>query len=203
MLEYKDLDPRKKGFILDLDNVLYPERDYVLQVYYLFSNFMEFTTGISGKDLTSFFQKRYDHHGAEGIFDRASEAFGIEEKYRENFERLHRTAILPVKLLIYKEILALLQDIVVDRKQIFLVTNGAPDIQLNKLRQVEWQGLEKYVRVYYANEIKPKPETDVLTYILSEHDLLRKDILIIGNTDVDEQFAEACGTDYINVQKFI
>lgn len=203
MISYKDLDPKKKAFILDLDNVLFPERDYLLQVYYLFSNFMEFSTGMPGKDMSEFFAKAYDHHGPAGIFDKAQEAFGIEEKYRENFERLHHTAVLPLKLLMYKEILSLLQEIVVDRKQIFLVTNGRPEVQLNKLRQVEWNNLEKYIRVYYAMELKPKPETDVFTYILTEHRLSRRDLLIIGREEVDEEFAQNCGVDFMNVGEFI
>ena len=34
---YNDVDPRKKAFIFELDNVLYPEKDYIYQVYYLFA----------------------------------------------------------------------------------------------------------------------------------------------------------------------
>ena len=39
MLKYKDLDDRIKAFVFELDDVIYPEKDYLLQVYYLFSNF--------------------------------------------------------------------------------------------------------------------------------------------------------------------
>jgi len=155
MLEYKDLDSRKKAFVFELDNVIYPERDYLLQVYYLFSNFIEFTEGVpSSSELTEFFKTAYHHHGEENIFDKAREAFGIGEKYRTNFDRLHAAAILPLKLLMYKEVLKLLQEIIIDRKQLFIVTNGRPEIQLNKIRQMEWNGLEQYMKVFYAEEIK-------------------------------------------------
>lgn len=204
MPEYKDLDSRKKVFVFELDNVIYPERDYLLQVYYLFANFIEFTEGVPlSADLTIFFKIAYEHHGAEGIFERAREAFGIDEKYRENFERLHYTAILPLKLLMYKEVLRFLQEIIVDRKQLFLITNGNPEIQLNKIRQLEWNGLEKYLRVFYAQEIKLKPEPDVLTYILNDNNLLRKDVIILGASIIDEEFAATCGVDYINVNEFL
>ncbi|WP_276346741.1 HAD hydrolase-like protein [Daejeonella sp. JGW-45] len=204
MLQYKDFEPGKKAFVFELDNVLYPERDYLLQVYYLFSNFIEYSEGTPpSADLTAFFKTAYSHHGDEGIFDRAKEAFGLDEKYRVNFERLYYTARLPLKLLLYKEVLQLLQDIVVDRKQVFLITNGTPGIQLNKIRQIEWNGLEQYLKVYYAEEVKLKPEPDVLTYILNEQGLQRRDVVIVGATTIDEEFAAACGIDYLNVDEFL
>lgn len=204
MLEYKDFDPGKKAFVFELDNVIYPEKDYLLQVYYLFSNFIEFTEGFpSSAELTDFFKTAYHHHGEENIFEKASEAFGIDDKYRENFERLHYTAILPLKLLMYKEVLKLLQEIIIDRKQLFIITNGKPEIQLNKIRQLEWNGLEKYLKVFYAEEIKLKPEPDVLTYILKDNNLVRKEVVVIGATQTDEDFAASCGVDYVNVDDFL
>jgi len=39
-MNYKDIDKRKKAFIFELDNVLYPEKDYLYQVYYLFASML-------------------------------------------------------------------------------------------------------------------------------------------------------------------
>ncbi len=124
-------------------------------------------------------------------------------KYRENFDRLYYTARLPLKLLLFSNVLNLLQEIVVDRKQLFLVSNGKPEVQLNKIRQMEWNGLEKYMRVYYAQEINLKPEPDVLTYILNEHKLSRKDVLILGTSETDSEFAVSCGVDFLNITEFM
>ncbi len=137
------------------------------------------------------------------IFDRAKEAFGIDEKYRENFERLQYTAILPLKLLLFSRILELMQEIVIDRKQLFLVTNGKPEVQLNKIKQIEWNGLEKYIRVYYASEINLKPNPDVLSYIIKENQYKRKEILFIGATETDLEFAMSSGFDYLTVDEFL
>jgi FMN phosphatase YigB (HAD superfamily) len=200
MLSYADLPSYKKAFIFELDNVLYPEKDYLLQVYYLFASFIEYTeTFPPASDLTNFFKISYEHHGQEGIFEKAKKAFGLDERYRENFERLHKTARLPLKLLLFQNALKLLQDIIVDRKEIFIITNGDPEQQLNKIKQIEWNGLEKYLTVYFANELQPKPEIDVLTFILDKHKLSRRDLLILGNTKVDEEFAIAVGVDYLQV----
>ncbi|MEO8794221.1 MAG: HAD hydrolase-like protein, partial [Daejeonella sp.] len=172
--------------------------------YYLFANFIEFTETVpTGKELTDFLKTAYEHHGSENIFDKAKEAFNLDEKYRENFDKLHYTAILPLKLLLYKEVLTLLQDIVVDRKQIFLITNGKLEVQINKIRQTEWNGLEKYLKVFFAEEIKLKPESDVLDQVLKDNNIVRKDIMIIGNSSTDEEFAASCGVDYVPVSSFL
>jgi len=203
MLTYNLIDPKKKAFIFELDNVLYPERDYLLQVYYLFANFVEYLETVPpAADLVDFMKRVFEHHGPEKIFDKAQEAFGLDEKYRENFARLHSGAQLPLKLLLYKDMLALLQDIVVDRKQIFLVTDGSLEQQLNKIRHIEWNGLEKYLKAYFTVETEPKPDTASLELILKEHNLLRKDLVIVGASGIDQEFAANAGVDYINVREY-
>lgn len=200
MLTYSDLEPRKKAYIFELDNVLYPEKDYLLQVYYLFANFIEFTETVpTGIELTRFLKNVYDLHGADLIFDKAKETFNLDEKYRLNFEQLHYTARLPLKLLMYEHMLTLLQQIVIERKQIFIVTNGNQEVQLNKIKQIEWHGLETYLTVYFADEIKPKPESDVLDLLLDKHSLSRNDLVVIGANKTDELFAENSGIDFISV----
>jgi FMN phosphatase YigB (HAD superfamily) len=197
MFTYTDIDPRKKAFVLELDNVLYPEKDYLFQVYYLFGAFLEYKELLDGKVLTKLMSETYEKEGSVNIFDVVQERFKISEEYRYNFDLLHVTARLPLKLLLYKDMLTLLQDIVVDRKQIFILTNGNPEQQLNKIKQTEWHGLEKYLTCYFADEIKPKPEPDALHYILKNHDLERRDIVMIGNSETDELCAEAAGVDFL------
>ena len=201
MLNYTEINPPKKAFIFELDNVLYPEKDYLLQVYYLFANFLEYTeTYPQAAELVVFFKKAYENAGPALIFEKAKEAFGIDEKYRENFLRLHLQAQLPLKLLLFKEALDLLQELVVDRKDVYIVTSGNPAQQMNKIRQIEWNGLEKYLRVYFADEVKPKPAPDVLTLITEEHGLKPEDCVILGVGTEDEAFARNAKIDFINVR---
>ncbi|HCN83242.1 MAG TPA: haloacid dehalogenase [Sphingobacteriaceae bacterium] len=200
MLTYSDINPDKKAFIFELDNVVYPEKDYLLQVYYLFANFIEYTETIpSAAELINFMKLSYETQGADGLFEKVQIAFGLNGKYNTEFERLHQTARLPLKLLLYQNVLDLLQEIVINRKHIFIITNGDPEQQLNKIRQIEWNGLEKYLTVYFANELKPKPETYVLDEMLSKHPLLRKELMIFGASETDREFAFASGIDYIDI----
>ena len=202
MIRYSDVDPRKDAFIFELDDVLFPEKDYLYQVYYLFTAFLEYAELINAKEATSFMVDSYLSEGKDVVFDRLKGKFNIDEKYRENFGHLNVTAKLPLKLLIDQELLIFMQDIVVDRKKIFILTNGNPQQQLNKIKQTEWHGLEPYLTCYFADEIAPKPETDSLDLLIKNHNLQRRNILMIGNSEVDRQCADASGVDLIKPTEF-
>ncbi|HWD89225.1 MAG TPA: HAD hydrolase-like protein [Mucilaginibacter sp.] len=197
MIRYSDLDPRKEAFIFELDNVLYPEKDYLYQVYYLFAAFLEYTEQVDAKDATDFMVATYLDKGKYFVFDELRLRFSLEEKYDANFERLNNTAKLPLKLLLFEDMLKLLQEIVVDRKKIFIVTNGDPAQQLNKIKQTDWNGLEPYLTCYFANEARPKPETDCVDVLIKDHNLQRRNLVMIGAADEDAQCAEASGIDFI------
>ncbi len=200
MESYSDLIGRKKAVIFELDDVLFPVKDYDLQVYYLFANFLEFHEGFPpANDVIQFMKKVYEKHGPDRIFDKAKEVYGFDEKYKENFERLKREGHLPLKLLLFQNILSFLQEIVVDRKQIFIVTAGNPLQQLNKIKQIEWHGLEEFLKVYFADEIKPKPDPDVLRFLMDHNKLAAADLVIVGASDLDSKFAEAAAIEYIQV----
>jgi FMN phosphatase YigB (HAD superfamily) len=200
---YNEIDPRKQAFVFELDNVLYPEKDYLLQVYYLFASFLEYTEMLDAKEMLSVMTIAYNEYGHDAVFDALQKEFNVDSKYAQNFQHLLGNAKLPLKLLLYQQMLDLMQEIVVDRKKLFIVTNGNPEQQLNKIRQIEWHGLEQYLICYFANEYASKPEPDAIHTLIHEHNLQRRDLLMIGQTKTDQLSAEASGIDYIEVGKFI
>ena len=201
MIRYSDLDPRKDAFVFELDDVLYPEKDYLYQVYYLFSSFLEYTEQVDSKEATDYMVAAYLEEGKDAVFSKLKKKFNLDDKYEVNFDRLNNTAKLPLKLLLYEDMLKLLQEIVVDRKKIFIVTNGEPEQQLNKIKQTDWNGLEPYLTCYFANETRPKPETDCIDLLIKDHNLQRRNILMIGRADEDAQCAEAAGIDFVKPEK--
>ncbi|MDT3401638.1 HAD family hydrolase [Mucilaginibacter terrae] len=199
MIKYANIDPRINAFIFELDNVLYPEKDYLYQVYYLFAGFMEYTELLDAQVLVKLMVQTHEEQGPKAVFDVVQDRFKLDEKYRTNFEHLKINAQVPLKLLLYPQMLTLLQDIVVDRKQIFIVTNGNPQQQLNKIKHTDWQGLEKYLTCYFGEEVAAKPEPDIIDMLIKKHELQRIEILMIGATQTDELCAQACGVDYLSV----
>ncbi|SEO84852.1 Phosphoglycolate phosphatase, HAD superfamily [Mucilaginibacter gossypiicola] len=202
-MDYKDIDKRKTAFIFELDDVLYPAKDYYFQAYYLFANMLEYIELIDAKAATKVLTDTYIAEGKDAAFDRLTAEFPVAGQYRDKFENLLLTAKLPLKLLLYQNILTLMQDIVVDRKKLFIVTNGNVQEQVNKIKQTEWHGLEKYLRCYFTEETVPKPEPDVINLLIQEHGLQRKEIVMIENSETDKLCAETSGIDYITVEDFL
>lgn len=169
-----------KAVIFELDDVIYPKRDYLLQVYYLFAQFLEYTeTHPPASELVDFLQKAYEHHGEEGLFDKAAEVFGIAEKYHANFDRLHRQAQLPVELLLYAEVEELMQGLKQADKSILVFTDGEPLMQLNKLKHVKWNGLDRVLRAYFSEELAQRGEQP-LAFVFKQLGLSERDITYIG-----------------------
>jgi len=202
-MKYTDINPKKTSFIFELDNVLYPEKDYLFQVYYLFAGYLEYLDLIDAKEATDLMVDTFNNQGKEAVFAAVKEKYCLKDNYQLHFNFLMDTANVPLKLLLYQNMLALMQDIVVDRKKLFIVTNGNPAQQLNKIKHTEWHGLEKFLVCYFADEVLPKPEPDIINQMLAEHNLQRRDIVMIGNTNNDLLCAEASGVDYVNVEQFL
>src|SRR3546814_3179989 len=133
-------------------------------------------------ELTGFPKTAYEQHGETGLFDRAAEAFAIDPKYRIQFERMHRTAQLPAKLLLYQSVLDLMHTADQHGKRLFIFTTGDPAMQLNKLRHVEWNGLDRSVKVYFGEELQAKGH-EPLDYLLQENGLQTEDVLYIHAGD--------------------
>ena len=95
-MKYTDIDSRKQAFIFELDNVLYPEKDYLFQVYYLFAGLLEYTTLIDARQTTDLMVNTYINEGKDVVFDRIKEKLNIDEKYRLNLKHLMVTAKLPL-----------------------------------------------------------------------------------------------------------
>ena len=66
MIKYSDIDPRIKGFIFELDNVLFPEKEYLYQVYYLFAGYLEYTELLDAKVLVNLMYKHTSRKGPPG-----------------------------------------------------------------------------------------------------------------------------------------
>ena len=197
MLKYSDFDENIKAFVFELDDVLFPVKDYDLQVYYLFANFLEYLEPqYIASDMIDFIKDRYEAKGNLQMFDELQLTFGINEKYKVNLELLFTNAKLPLKLLLYKKSLDLLQEIIVNRKQVYILTEGLPKAQLNKIRQTEWHGLDKFLKVNFIEEFLPKPNSASLKYLLTNNNLNKAETVFIGINNNDKLMAKNANVIY-------
>jgi FMN phosphatase YigB (HAD superfamily) len=190
-----------ESFVFNLDDVVYPERDFLLQVYYLFAQFMEYTAQLPAGEILEFMKAEYEVAGKEGIFKKTAERFGIEPTYETNFELLHRTARLPLKLLLFPVMLEFMEDLLVNKKGLYLLVSGDPEAQLNKIRQVEWGGLATHLRVYFSEELAGSIATNPLEYIIEDQGLARDQVIMFGVNASDESLALLTGIKFLRADK--
>lgn len=89
-----------------------------------------------------------------------------------------------------------MQELVVNRKQIFIVTAGNPEQQLNKIKQTEWNGLEQYLTVYFVNELG-QSKAEIFQNILNSNNLSPNQALVVGANKFDEQQSKLINLPYI------
>jgi len=186
----------KQIVIFELDDVLFPAKDYLLQVYYLFAQFIEYTEQKNARSILDFMRSEYERSSTDNLFEKTAQKFELSDTYQHNFDLLHQNARLPLKLLLYKNMLKFMQELVINRKQIYIVTSGNPEQQLNKIKQTEWNGLEQYLTVYFADELN-QPKAEIFQKILNSNNLSNKDALVVGANKLDEQQSKLINLPYI------
>jgi hypothetical protein len=200
-MEAADYIEKYQAFIFEYDDVLYPEKDYLLQVYYLFSQFIEYAEQRGAVEILAFMKADFADNGHDGIFGRTREQFNLDVKYQTNFDLLTQNVRLPLKLLLFDGPLRFLQSIAASQKQIFLLVSGDPVMQLNKIRQTEWNGLETSLTVYFTEEF---PDLSIEANILSvadKHGFKVEGALFVGHSSQAILITPASGINYLDAAK--
>lgn len=147
----------KSVYVFAIDDVLYPKRDYLLQVYYLFANFVEFTEGKPvAKELLAYMKYTYEREGEAGLLAKTLAAFELPEAYVANYERLEANAQLPLKLILIDKTKDLLEALFAAEKKFAILTDGNPVEELNKLKHIDWEDLtaiKNQLKVFFTKEL--------------------------------------------------
>jgi len=199
-MEIPELLKDKQAIIFELDNVLFPEKDYLLQVYYLFAQFIEYAEQKEAQPILAFMQSEFEQTGSDWLFEKTAANFKIDQKYQYNFDLLHQNARLPLKLLLFQKMLIFLQELVVNRIKIFIVTSGDPLQQLNKIKQTEWNGLEQYLTVYFVDELK-QTKAEIFQNMLVSSNLSTEQVLVVGANNFDAEQSKLSNLPYIESVK--
>ena len=199
-MDKTDYINNNQAFVFELDDVLYPVKDYWLQVYYLFAQFIEYGEQIPGDGIIRFMHETYLKEGMDGIFEKTAAQFNLPEKYKINFDLLQQNARLPLKLLLFAPVLDFMQQVKLAGKPIFLVAEGNPAEDLNKIRQIEWNGLEQYLKVYFVAEME-EGYAGTLAKIVMENGLDSGEILVVGKNRELNNLAFFNTYPYLSIDK--
>jgi len=182
MKEIKPLD--KELYLFELDNVLFPKRDYMVQVFYLFGSFYEFTVGsYKANDIAQFMSKIYDIHGEEQVFSTTKIMFNIDDQYEENYNRLIANAQLLLKLEFTPQIKSILSELKSLNKKIAILTKGNPVEQLNKVKFLDWgllDSLKESLKIYFIDELAFQ-SIQPLEFIAQEYEIPVEQIAYIDS----------------------
>lgn len=192
----------KQAIIFDLDNTLYPEKDYLYQTYYLIGHLLEYQEQISAGAVVEFLISTFEKEGRVGLFDKLMSRYNLNENYKLKLLAVLRNSKLPLRLIMYDYMQDLIEKLITAEVQLFILTNGNPLQQLNKLKHLDLNGHSDKLICYFADEIAPKPSPDSVWHILKKHQLEADQIVFIGDSIVDEQCANNAGISFLNVNVF-
>jgi HAD superfamily hydrolase (TIGR01549 family) len=202
-LEYKGWFDGRKAVIFDLDGTLYNERDYLYAAWLGIGKDLEKKYNISETRVYRFLENEFILHGHTVLFDKLIAAFELPPAYLPHALEILRNIEITNKIACYPEMIECLEWLISDGRQLFIVTNGNPVQQKNKIKNIEFGTLLNHIEVIYANEIAPKPDPAVFLLLQKKHNLLKPEVLMVGDSSTDESFSQAAGIDFIHVSKIL
>lgn len=183
-----------KGLLVDLDDTLFEELDYVRSGHIAVAQLISNRHNIPFNILLDYFKYEMAQYGRIGLFSRILNKFKIEEDISNliNVYRGHRPEIN-----LYPGVL----NKIVKMKQlgfkIIIVTDGIKEVQKKKCEAL---GLNKIVDSVYCADYKPKPEVDTFLAAATKINLPIEDCVVIGDDPFkDGLAAESLGIDFYRV----
>lgn len=189
-------------FIFDLDNTIYDEEDYLFAAYRNISDKLsQEYPAFSSRELHTILLDLYMKEGREKLFDKFLSNTGLGKNLLPICLSILRN-FRPDRLIpIFDETRDILRALKSSGKIIFVLTNGNPEQQKNKIRSLEWEGLDEGITFILADEIEPKPSPAGVLHILERSGISADKSLFIGDSITDQLCAERSGIQFIDIQE--
>jgi FMN phosphatase YigB (HAD superfamily) len=190
-------------YMFDLDDTLYPERQYLESAYRGIAVDAGEAWGVSIADTLRFLLDTFQTEGRSLLFDRLHDRLlhsGIPVPDRDAYVRrcLGILRTHPCRLALYDHIPYVLRDIRDRAVTALVVTNGNAAQQRNKVSGIDWLGYDTSMEFHYAAETAPKPDPSVfLGPIRMRHGIDNGAYLFIGDAETDRAFARNCGVSFM------
>jgi phosphoglycolate phosphatase-like HAD superfamily hydrolase len=188
-------------YIFDLDNTIYDESVYLFAAYQSIADYVESNIGGSSEEYGYYLINTFKSEGREKLFEKFLFYFRLQSliELKDLLNILRQTKVV---LKIDNKMKILMQRILLNGKKVYILTNGNPIQQKNKLSQLNIQDLLENIQIIYANEYEPKPSPFCINMIIEKENVQTKDIVFIGDSDVDEETAKNADINFINVNFF-
>ncbi|WP_308910072.1 HAD family hydrolase [Pseudokordiimonas caeni] len=187
-----------RAILLDLDDTLYEEADYVRSGYrHLGATYAE-QAGVAPTEIAAFLIRRFEAQGRDGAFDALLTAFpALATKVTvSGLVAAYRAHVPDITL--YPGVAPMLGRLR-ERYPVAVVTDGLPLMQRNKVQALGLQGLIDTI-VYCWEEGAPKPDPAGYVKALALLGASAENALIVGDNPAhDEVAARALGCRFVRV----
>ncbi|MCW3126989.1 MAG: Haloacid dehalogenase domain protein hydrolase [Bacteroidetes bacterium] len=183
--------------IFDLDGTLYDEALYLYAAYRSIAQKLAATYGLNTGDIESTLIRGFESEGRNGLFNKLCQAYDIPQSAIAGMlQQMRAFEISDIAL--YDKMKDLIRELVTAGKKLFIITNGNPAQQANKIKAIDWQGLDDHIEVIFANTIAPKPDRAAFDHLVEKFGLVPSKTVFIGDTESDEEFARNAGIDFVH-----
>lgn len=195
--EYEWID-RFSLFVFDLDNTLYDEKTYLFSGYRKIADLLS----IRGEDSKAneyyeYLINEFNQNGRHNLFDKFIARFNLSVTMEKLLDILHNQQVCIQLDEHAKELLDLLM---VKNKKVYILTNGNVNQQKNKIRLLKIEETYPLLNIVYASQLAPKPSPISLEYIMKQEGITSKEVILIGDSKIDEETAKNADTNYLYIQ---
>lgn len=188
-------------YIFDLDNTIYKEEDYLFEAYKNIAASIAWKIpSLNKEELFLTLRRLYETDGRILLFDNFLNKYGIDQRYLQECIHILRSFKAVKKYRIFPVVKKALRELVSQGKPVFILTNGNPEQQRNKIKNINWEGIERSMTFVFANEFEPKPSSAGVEYILNISGIERNKAVMIGDSEIDHNCAENSGLAFIDVK---
>lgn len=183
------------GLIVDMDDTIFWEIDFIDPFVNHLSKLVESEIGKTrAKNFRRFFMQNWTSGFRKDLFQRCIAEFEIANVEPEVFLKEMQTfkAVSGLSLRSWAE--RIFSEVSIP---IVILTNGNPDVQQNKFGQLNLPGASTRASLICAKDISSKPSPKAVELILDSWQSGSRDVLFVGDSEIDEQCARNSGCRFI------
>ncbi len=191
--------------IFDLDDTLYSEIEYLKFAFSQIAvNVSRLNKNLNEMELNKFLIENFISAGRINLYDKFVSKYNINNYGLEHYLKVLRNVnIKPNSIRIKPLIEKFIKDNISNYK-FFIATNGNTEQQKNKIKSICIPHLDSFT-IIYCNTLgknKNKPSSAFIDKIVVEYNIIRENIIFIGDSYVDLHAANNGNIQYLNINKF-
>jgi len=186
---------KPRGLILDMDDTLYWESNFVSEFARVMRRKVLLEKGqLQADQFFVFFTENWCGGDRREIFQRSVLKFNLERITASDFLASMRTLVVPHGLALRTWAKRALAEL---GTPIAVLTNGDQIIQKNKFSQLSPKKLIQDVELFCAKDYEPKPSGLGALTIIKKWDFAPADVLLIGDSSLDLACAKDAGCGFL------